>query len=90
MKIKILILTLLISSLMLTDSRNCQCQCCRYMGPLYPSNRNSCLCLVTDRGKPFACGGSTGVYSARICITKIHPFYDPQGPNLCCQLKFVP
>jgi hypothetical protein len=87
--IQILILTLLIASSMLTDSRTCQCQCCRYMGPLYPNNRNSCACSATNQGKPFACGGSSGIYSARICTSKVRLLYDPNGPNLCCQLKFI-
>ncbi len=80
---------LLLSSSLLAGSRNCQCQCCRYMGPLYPNSKNSCPCLVTDQGKPFPCGGSTGIYSARVCTSKIRPFYDPDGPNLCCKLHFV-
>ncbi|CAF0821792.1 unnamed protein product [Rotaria sordida] len=89
MTIEMFILTLLISGSMLTNTHMCQCQCCRYMGPLYPNNRRSCACSVTNQGKPFGCGGSTGLYSARICTIKIHPFYDPLRPNLCCQLKFV-
>ncbi|CAF1534951.1 unnamed protein product [Rotaria sp. Silwood1] len=90
MIIEILILTLLISSSsMLTYTRMCQCQCCQYMGPLYSNNRSLCACHPTNQGKPFACGGSTGLYSARVCTIKTHPFYDPLRPNLCCQLKFV-
>lgn len=73
---------------MLTDSRICQCQCCRYMGPLYSNLKNTCSCTVTNEGKPFPCVASPGL-SARICNGKIRPFYDPHGPNICCQLKFV-
>lgn len=89
MTIKILILTLLISSSVLTNARNCQCQCCQYMGRLSSNNNKVCPCTVTNQGKPFACGGSTGIYSARVCTTKSRAFYMPNSPNLCCQLKFV-
>ncbi len=89
MKIKILILTLLILSSIVAESRICQCQCCRYMGRLYPNTKNVCPCFITNQGEPFACGGSTGLDSARVCTTKIRLFYDPHGPNLCCKLKIV-
>ena len=89
MTTRILILILLLSLSILTDARQCQCQCCRYMGPLAPNSKNSCPCSGVNQGKPFACGGSTGLFSARVCTTKLRPFYDPNGPNLCCQLKFV-
>ncbi len=70
-------------------SRKCQCQCCRYMGRLYSNNRNSCRCSVINQGKPFLCGGTTGLNSARMCTKMVRPLYDPDGPNICCQLKFI-
>ena len=87
--IAIFVLILFISSTLLADIRICQCQCCRYMGQLYPNSKNSCPCLLFDQGKSFPCGGSTGIYSARICTSKIRPWYEPYGPNLCCKLHFL-
>ncbi len=91
MEIKIWILTLLMASLILTESRICQCRCCRYMGPLNANSRDACACaaIATDEGRPFLCSSSTGVLSAQVCTSKIHPYYIPDGPNLCCQLKLV-
>ncbi len=91
MVIKIWIFMLLMSSLMFTESRICQCQCCRYMGLLNVNSGDTCTCsaFATDEGKPFLCGGSTEIFSARICSSKVRMYYDPNVPNLYCQLKFV-
>ncbi|CAF1595074.1 unnamed protein product [Rotaria magnacalcarata] len=56
---------LLISSSVLTETRMCQCQCCRYIEPLYPNNKNSCACTVIDQEKTFTSGSSTDLFSAR-------------------------
>ncbi len=69
-------------------SRMCQCQCCQYMGPLYPNSRGTCPCVLKNIRTPFTCNGSIPYNSARLCSLKYHIVYDANRPNLCCRLKF--
>ena len=72
------------------SSRQCQCQCCQYMGPLVPNSFPKCPCRqLQDVGKAFPCQRSTPIPSARICRSNYQLSYDLFRPNLCCQLTFV-
>ncbi|CAF1569778.1 unnamed protein product [Adineta ricciae] len=75
--------------MVLTNALNCQCQCCRYFGRVHSTDSAQCACTPTNLGKPFACGGTSNIWSPRHCIKLVRPTYNPFTPNICCQFSTV-
>jgi hypothetical protein len=91
MSIPIYLMTILLVCSLTMGSQMCQCQCCQYMGPLYPNGRGVCPCILKNITTPFTCGGGGSISSnsARLCASKYRLIYDANRPNLCCRLTSV-
>ncbi len=89
MFIQIYLLSILLIYSITNASQLCQCQCCQYMGPLYPNGLGICPCILKNITTPFTCIGSISNNSARLCASKYRLVYDANRPNLCCRLKSI-